>query len=322
MAGLQSGGIAGSVFVDLYVSNNFADVTGLAGVDDTRVPIPASWSEDIKTILELCRRAQQESAGPEFSIQFAGVVYRVTHLDSVEVGGTYVLRQSKAQIRKFSSIGIPRHFAEALLDPKAVGLCLICGGFGTGKTSTGASWMVERLSQLGGIGLAIEDPVETVIHGVHGKGRCISINASRHTGGYQEHLIKGLRSGVNFIFLGEIRDPSTAYEALKAGSNGELIVTTFHALGIAEALERLIALAGQHTQSASRLLADSLLGVVWQNLTPERKGDGTLFNRFEVQTLLVKGENASAVQEKIRSGKISALSHEIEQQAKSGFWSR
>ena len=255
-------GLAGSDFIDLFVSNSFADVKGLAGVDDTRVPVPESWSDDIQDIREKCRAGQLETGGPEFSIQFAGVVYRVTHLDSLEQGGTFVLRQSKAQIRAFRSIGIPRHFVEALLAPKAVGLVLICGGFGVGKTTTAASWVVERLTLHGGIALAIEDPIETPIDGVHGKGRCIAINASRHKGGYQEHLIRGLRSGVDFIFLGEIRDAQTAYEALKAGSNGELIVATFHAQGNAEALERLIALAGEHTNSAANLLADSLLGVM------------------------------------------------------------
>lgn len=317
MEDLQSS-LSNSDFIDLYLSNSFADVKGLAGVNDSRVPVPESWSEDIKVVLDLCRQGQAENGGPEFSIQFGSVVYRVTHLDSIEQGGAYVLRQSKASIRPFRSIGIPGYFADALLEKKAVGLALICGGFGVGKTSTGASWVVERLLTHGGVSLSIEDPIETAINGEHGKGRCIAINASRHKGGYREHLIRGLRSGVDFIFLGEIRDDETAYEALKAGSNGELIVATFHAQGIPEALERLVSLADAHTQSAAKLLADSLLGVMWQDLTPIPKDDGSTFNRFSVQTLLVSGD--SAVREKIRSGKISSLHHEVEQQGRRGLW--
>jgi len=319
MSDLQ-GSISTSDFIDLFVSNSFADVKGLAGVNDTRVPVPESWADDVKVILELCRQGQAETGGPEFSIAFGNVVYRVTHLDSVEQGGAYVLRQSKASIRPFRSIGIPSHFVDALLDKKAVGLVLICGGFGVGKTTTGASWVVERLQLHGGVSLAIEDPIETLIDGVHGKGRCIAINASRHRGGYREHLIRGLRSGVDFIFLGEIRDSETAFEALKAGSNGELIVATFHAQGIPQACERLIALAGEHSQSAAKLLADSLLGVMWQNLEPMKKEDHTVFNRFSVETLLVAGDRVSTVREKIRGGNIPALTHDIEQQAKRGFW--
>jgi twitching motility protein PilT len=311
---------AASEFVDLYLSNSFADVKGLAGVSDARVPVPDAWAQDMQTLRERCREAQATTGGPEFSVPYSGRVYRVTHLDSVEAGGTYVLRQSKAEIRRFGSIGIPRHFAEALLAEDAVGLVLICGGFGVGKTTTGASWVVERLERHGGVGLSIEDPIETLIDGVHGKGRCIAINASRQNGGYREHLIRGLRSGVDFIFLGEIRDAETAYEALKAGSNGELIVATFHGQSPIQALERLIALAGEHTPSAANLLADSLLGVLWQNLAAETREDGSSFMRFSVKTLLVAGEGEAGIREKIRNAKLVTLNQDIEQQARSGYW--
>jgi len=311
---------ATSEFVDLYLSNSFADVTGLAGVSDTRVPVPHEWAQDMQALRESCRQTQASVGSPEFSVAYEGRVYRVTHLESVEAGGTYVLRQSKAEIRRFGSIGIPKHFAEAILAEGVVGLILICGGFGVGKTTTGASWVVERLDRHGGMALAIEDPIETLIDGVHGKGRCIAINASRQNGGYREHLIRGLRSGVDFIFLGEIRDSETAYEAIKAGSNGELIIATFHAQSPIHALERLVAMAGEHTPKAANLLADSVLGVLWQNLAADTKDDGTTFMRFSVKTLLVSGNEEAAIRAKIREGKLVTLNQDIEQQARSSYW--
>ena len=307
-------------FVDLFVSNSFADVKGLAGVDDSRVPVPDAWTDDVNVILELCRAGQVEAGGPEFSILHDHVVYRVTHLDSNEPGGAYVLRRSKAQIRDFRAIGIPTYFVDALLAEAAVGLILICGGFGVGKTTTGASWVTARLSAHGGVALDIEDPIETAIDGLHGKGRCIAINASRHKGGYQEHLIRGLRSGVDFIFLGEIRDSATAYEALKAGSNGELIAATFHAGSIPQALERLVSLASAHTTTAAEILADSLLGVMWQDLTVEPRQTGGDFKRLTVSTLLIGGDSAAGVREKIRGGRIPSIAQDIEQQASRGIW--
>lgn len=309
-----------SDFIDLYVSNSFADVKGLAGVSDTRVPVPESWIADITKILDLCRAGQLDSGGPEFTIEYQERPYRVTHLDSMEPGGAYVLRQSKIEIRDFRGLGIPSHFADVVLSGSARGLLLFCGGFGVGKTSTAASWVVARHMLHGGVSLAIQDPYEAPLDGVHGAGRCIGISASRHKGGYREHLIRGLRSGVDFMFIGETRDDETAYETVKAGSNGELIGTTFHATGITEALERMIALAETHTPSAAKLVADSLLGVVWQDLVRERNASGKIFNRFTAETLLVSGAGASTVREKIRSGKISTLQEEIEQQAKRGVW--
>lgn len=311
---------AASEFVDLYLSNTIADVKGLAGVSDTRVPVPDAWAEDMTTLRDLCRQAQATCGGPEFSVVYQERVYRVTHLDSVEPGGIYVLRQSKAQIRPFRTIGIPSHFAKAILAPDAVGLILICGSFGVGKTTTGVSWLIERLNLHGGVALDIEDPIETLSDGEHGKGRCIAINASRQSGGYREHLIRGLRSGVDFIFLGEIRDGETAYEAIKAGANGKLILATLHGASVEQALERLIAMAGEHTDKAADLLANSLMGVLWQNIAMEIKGDGSLFPRFSVRTLLVAGPGATAIQDKIRNGNVFALNDDIDQQARSGHW--
>ncbi|WP_122423043.1 ATPase, T2SS/T4P/T4SS family [Pseudomonas viridiflava] len=308
--------ITTSEFTDLYVSDSFAEVKGLAGVNDTYMPAPKSWDSELQDIRKLCAAAQQQSGGPEFNIRFGDATFRVTHLETEGDGGTYVLRQRKAGIRKFHELGIPKHFADAIVAPNAVGLILFCGGFGAGKTSTGESWIVERLLNHGGIALTIEDPIETTVHGKHGTGRAISINASRHNGGFYEHLMRGLRSGVDFMFLGEIRDADTASQVLSAGSNGELIAATFHAMGIPEALERLIATAA--TPSAANLLADSLLGVIWQDLTVVVKDDKTQFKRFTSQTLLVRGD--SAVREKIRKGNIASLQQEIDQQGKRGIW--
>lgn len=319
MVALQ-GAISSCDFVDLFVSNSFADVKGLAGVSDSRVPVPDTWKDDVQVILGLCRAGQVEAGGPEFSILHDHVVYRVTHLDSNEPGGAYVLRRSKAQIRDFRALGIPSYFVEALLAEGAAGLVLICGGFGAGKTTTGASWVSARLTAHGGVALDIEDPIETTIDGLHGRGRCIAINASRHKGGYREHLIRGLRSGVDFIFLGEIRDAETAYEALKAGSNGELIAATFHAGSIPQALERLVSLAGAHTTKAAEMLADSVLGVMWQDLTVEPRQGGGEFKRLTVSTLLIGADSAAGVREKIRSARIASLTQDIEQQANRGIW--
>ena len=315
--------ISTSDFVDLYISNSFADVKGLAGADSSRVPVPESWKAAVAELLELCRNGQRTSGGPEFSIIHAEVVYRVTHLDSNEPGGMYVLRRSKAEIRDLRSIGIPSHFVEAMLAPDAVGLILICGGFGTGKTSTGASWVVKRLLEHGGIALSVEDPIETNTQGLHGKGRSIQVNASRHNGGYKEQLLRGLRSGVDCIFLGEIRDGETAFEALKAGSNGELIGATFHAGDPVLALQRLIAMASEYANSENsvpKLRAGALLGVLWLNLVDEPHQGGGGFRRLETSTLLVAGSGAAGVREKIRTGNISAVIQDIEQQANQSFW--
>lgn len=305
-------------FVDLYISNSFADVKGLAGADSPRVPVPDHWREDVAKLLENCRTGQARTNSPEFPIVHDETLYRVTYLDSNEPGGMYVLRRSTAELRPLRSIGLPSYFVDAMLASDAVGLIIICGGFGVGKTSVAQSWLIARLEELGGISLSIEDPIETNTQGVHGRGRSIQVAATSQNGGYKEQLKRGLRSGVDFIFLGEIRDGETAFEAIKAGSNGELIATTFHASDPIAAIQRLIALGSEYAKSelsVPKLLAESLLGVLWLDLTDEPRQGGGVFRRLDTSALLVAGSASAGVREKIRSGHISALNQDIEQQA-------
>lgn len=312
--------LAGSQFVDLYISKTFADVKGLAGAQDSRVAVPASWDPEIGELRALCVQRFEESKSPEFAVIKDGVVYRVTHLDWIESGGVFVLRRFEAQIRDPRGLGLSRHVIEAVLAPEAVGLVLICGGMGVGKTTTAASIVVDRLKAHGGMALGIEDPTETSIDGVHGKGRCIAISASRYNGGYREHLIRGLRSGVDFIFIGEIRDSETAFEALKAGGNGKLIIATLHGGSEILALERMITLASEHTSTAAEMLADSLLAVMWQHLDEEPKQGGGTFKRLTSSGLVIQGPEASSIREKIRRNELSSLAHEIERQANQKMW--
>jgi twitching motility protein PilT len=193
---------------------------------------------------------------------------------------------------------------------------------GVGKTTTGASFVVERLKLYGGMALAIEDPTETNINGVHGEGRCIAISASRYNGGYKEHLVRGLRSGVDFFFIGEIRDEETGFEALKAGTNGKLIFATMHAASIPLSLERMITLASQFSRTAADTLAESLLAVVWQNLEEAPKQGGGTFKRFTSNTLVLSGDDAGQIRERIRRNDLSSLDGEIDRQAARQIWGR
>lgn len=312
--------LATSKFVDLYIGKDFADVKGLSGSYGSRAPTPDDWGREIQSLRLQCVSRLQETKAPEFSVVQDGVVYRVTHLEGISSGGVFVLRRSEAEIRDPRSLGLPKFAVNAILSSGAVGLVLICGGMGAGKTTSAASFVVERLRLHGGIALGIEDPTETNIDGVHGGGRCIAISASRYNGGYKEHLIRGLRSGVDFIFIGEIRDEETAFEALKAGGNGKLIIATIHGASEILAMERMITLASKHTSSACEMLADSLYAVVWQKIDEVPKAGGGTFRRLISSSLVVTPQDAPAIREKIRRNELSSLSYEIDRQSNLQIW--
>ncbi|WP_324778414.1 ATPase, T2SS/T4P/T4SS family, partial [Ralstonia pickettii] len=104
----------------------------------------------------------------EFSLVVEGNLFRVTQISDVTNEDVFVLRRSEAQIRPLATLGLPPHVMKAVLDKDARGLILVAGEMGTGKTSTAASIVVQRLAIHGGIAIAVEDPPETMLNGVHG----------------------------------------------------------------------------------------------------------------------------------------------------------
>ena len=316
--GLKS--LTASAFKDLYIGKDFADVTDLEGASSPLCPTPSEWGEEIEHLRKICQERIQELRAPEFAVFFKNVVFRVTHIASSGPEGVYVLRRSEAEIRNPRELGLPSNFVEHVLAKDAKGLVLICGEMGVGKTTTAASFVVSRLVEHGGVALAIEDPTETNIDGMHGQGRCIAVPASRYNGGYSEHLLRGLRSGASFLFIGEIRDESTAFETIKAAMSGSLIYATFHSNDIPGAIERLITLASSHTPKAAEMLAESLHAIVWQSLEKVPKASGGTMRRLVSSTLVI-GKADTSVRQAIRSNNIPNVQHEVDRQATQQNWS-
>lgn len=310
-------------FVDLYLGEGYCDIKGLAGASAPRVPAPPEYEEQLAELREKCKeiyRAQQE---PEFSLVVDGNLFRVTQISDVTNEDVFVLRRSEAQIRPLATLGLPPHVMKAVLDKDARGLILVAGEMGTGKTSTAASIVVQRLAIHGGIAIAVEDPPETMLNGVHGNnGRCIQVRASRKTGGYQEHMIRAMRTGADLILIGEIRDEDTAFQALQASINGHLIISTIHGGDIVQAIERMRTLCSGRTSNASDILADGLAAVIWQALEKvPRQGESGNVARLLSKSLILHGQESAGIRAKIRKGTISQVLHDVEEQGRQAAWS-
>jgi twitching motility protein PilT len=193
---------------------------------------------------------------------------------------------------------------------------------GNGKTATAASLIVDRLKQGGGLAIALEDPLETNLDGVHGErsGRCVQVQASRKTGGFKEHLIKTMRTGADLIFVGEIRDGDTAEQAAIGALNGHLMIATMHASSPSSAIERFITLAksgGSRITNIEDIVAAGLSIVVTQSLTRGPVGlNGKSFTRLTAQHLILTGQDGLGIREKIRSGKAQTLTQDVDHQSR------
>lgn len=302
-------------FVDLYLGAGFADVKGLPG-QPTRVPAPNNWKTEIDQLRERCQEHFDKTQEPEFSLILDGAVYRVTQLLDLHAQSLFVLSKSVVQLLSLDDIGLPDELYQSLFNPSLRGLIFICGEMGSGKTSSAASIVAARLKALGGMALTVEDPPEPLLHGEHGLGRCIQIPVSRRQGGYEEALIRALRTRAEILMVGEVRDTPTAAQVVQASINGHFIICTGHAGSVPQAIERLASLAQPRVPNAKDLLAQGLIAVIHQTLTPDSEG----FKRLKLQCLSLTAADAPGIREKIRAGQLQMLEQDIANQSSRSLW--
>ncbi|MBU4273495.1 MAG: GspE/PulE family protein [Planctomycetes bacterium] len=157
------------------------------------------------------------------------------------------LHGERAVVRLFAGAGRYRHLDDLGLPDDAIGplqkllgetsgAILVSGPAGSGKTTTVYACLREIARRAAGARslVSIEDPVEVAVDGVAQS---------------QVHQPSGLdlAAGLRFlmrqdpevIMVGEIRDRTTAEEALRASLTGHLVLSTFHAGSAAETIGRL-----------------------------------------------------------------------------------
>lgn len=308
-------------FVDLYIGEDYCDIKGLQGADTSRVPAPLHLLPMVKELRALCHETYRTQEEPEFSVVYDDVLFRVTAMVDVQNKDVFILRRSTAEIRNLNKIGLSPVLTQFMMDRDTRGLVLCVGEMAAGKSSSIASMFKERLTEHGGIGLAIEDPPETKLNGEHGKGRCIQIRASRKNGGYREQLIRAVRSGADMILLGEIRDEDTAFQVAQASINGHIILSTMHAGNIIQGIERLATYCKSRTTNANEILADGLAAVFWQELEKvPKQGGGGFSTRLQSRYLILTGQDGQSARSKIREGKFHQLVQEIDEQSRRNVW--
>jgi type II secretory ATPase GspE/PulE/Tfp pilus assembly ATPase PilB-like protein len=113
------------------------------------------------------------------------------------------------------------------------GLCLICGPTGSGKTTT-LNASIKEMDRFGNSIFTLEDPVEYRIPylGQVNTNPALGLDFARGIRAF-------MRSDPDVIVVGEIRDPETARNAIKAAETGHLVLGTLHTGTIFGAVQRL-----------------------------------------------------------------------------------
>ena len=218
-----------------------------------------------------------------------------------------VIRFVKPDVPAFDSLGLPPILKEVIMEK--LGLILVVGSTGSGKSTTMASMIDYRNTLKSGHILTVEDPIEFAFK--HKKSIVNQREVRVDTLSYQEALISAMREAPDLIMIGEIRDQETLVNALLFAQTGHLCMSTLHANNSYNALNRIINFFPRDQRDA--LLADvsiSLRAVISQRLI--RTKDGRRVPAVEV--LL----NTKHIQDLIKAGDISQIKDAMEQSLSPG----
>ncbi len=218
-----------------------------------------------------------------------------------------VIRFVKPDVPSFESLGLPQILKEVIMEK--LGLILVVGSTGSGKSTTMASMIDYRNSIKTGHILTIEDPVEFAFK--HKKSIVNQREVRVDTQSYANALVSAMREAPDLIMIGEIRDQPTLQNCLLFAQTGHLCMSTLHANNSYNALNRIINFFPR--ESRESLLADlaiALRAVISQRLV--RTVDGKRAPAVEV--LL----NTKHIQELIAKGEISQIKDALEQSLSPG----
>lgn len=213
------------------------------------------------------------------------------------LGWEMVFRVISTQLRTMDELGLPKAI-KPLLEYHN-GLVLVTGAVGSGKSTTLASLINEINDQRNDHIITLEDPIEYVIDSKNCHVNQREIHT--HTESFSHALRAALREDPDIIMVGEMRDLETISLAITAAETGHLVLATLHTGSAARTLDRILDVFPTEQREQIRIMvAESLRGVISQQLVPKKDGTG----RELALELLV---NTPAVSALIRDGKTFML---------------
>jgi twitching motility protein PilU len=218
-----------------------------------------------------------------------------------------VIRFVKPDVPAFESLGLPPILKDVIMEK--LGLILIVGSTGSGKSTTMASMIDYRNSIKTGHILTIEDPVEFIFKHKKSIVNQREVRVDTHT--YENALISAMREAPDLLMVGEIRDRETLQSSLLFAQTGHLCMSTLHANNSYNALNRIIGFFPREARESLQAdLSIALRCVISQRLV--KSVDGKRVAAVEVML------NTKHIQELIKAGEINQIKDAMEQSLSPG----
>ncbi len=204
-----------------------------------------------------------------------------------------VLRTIITKIPTIDELELPNQLTDVVMTK--LGLVIIVGGTGSGKSTTLAAMIRHRNANTHGHIITIEDPVEYV----HPHINCVVTQreVGVDTESWHFALKNALRQAPDVILIGEIRDRDTMEYAIQFAETGHLCLATLHANSANQALDRVINFFPEERRG--QLLMDLSLNIkalISQRLIPREGKKGRvaameiLLSSPLINDLILRGE--------------------------------
>jgi twitching motility protein PilT len=222
--------------------------------------------------LELLSEAQRQQFHATLDYDFMAIDdygrYRVNvgYFDG-DIGT--VIRILAQRPKTLAELRLPEVVKDLSLATK--GLILLTGSASQGKTTTMTAIIDEINATEPRHVITIEDPIE-YLH-TNKQGLVRQRQAGRDTKDFHSGLRAALRQNPDVLSIGEMRDFETIKIALTAAETGCLVMSTLHIMSIDKIIERLLSFVPTEDEGHIRyVLADTLVGIIHQELVPARDG--------------------------------------------------
>ena len=218
-----------------------------------------------------------------------------------------VIRFVKPDVPAFETLGLPDVLKDVIMEK--LGLILIVGSTGSGKSTTMASMIDYRNTIKTGHILTIEDPIEFIFKHKKSIVNQREVRVDTHT--YEAALISAMREAPDLLMVGEIRDRETLQSSLLFAQTGHLCMSTLHANNSYNALNRIIGFFPRDARESLQAdLSIALRAVISQRLV--KSVDGKRVAAVEVML------NTKHIQELIKAGEINQIKDAMEQSLSPG----
>jgi len=185
-----------------------------------------------------------------------------------------------------------------------MGLVLVTGPTGSGKSTTLAAVMRYIADQFPVHLITIEDPIEFLF--ADAAASVSQREVGTDTGSFSDALRNAMRQDPDVIMVGEMRDPETVSTVISAAETGHLVFSTLHTNSATQTIDRILdTFPGNQQKQVRAQLASVLRGVVSIKLVERADGSG----RVAALEIL---RSSPRIAEMIEKGDTGGLHDELE----------